>query len=357
MTNDVLFLRQGHVGVITLNRPKALNALSAAMMRNIHAQLIQWRTDTDIQAILLNHSGGKAFCAGGDIREVYGGKHSNSLADQVEVLRIEYRLDHLISTYPKPVIALIDGMTFGGGAGLTLHTPFTVVTENTLFCMPEVRIGLFPDAGVDRLLSGLEGSFGVYLGLTGARLKAKDMQELGLAEYSIASQEIPATLQKLYSAHHLSRQTINAILQQKTSEQAPEYTPEIRHWIAETFGLDHPGAIIAKVCQDQSNPALPDTIRRLAETASEAMQAGSPLSLCLVHEIIRKPPMSLVDTLQQNYTVGQNCLKYGDFYEGVRALLIDKDQNPDWKYPDVASVDSGIVQKFLQPILPPLEWE
>ncbi len=358
MTEDVLFSRRGHVGIITLNRPKALNALSIAMMRRISEQLMLWYAEDTIQAVLLNHSAGKAFCAGGDVREVYSTAQASSLSEKTELIRVEYFLDNLIATYPKPVIALIDGLTFGGGAGISLHTPFTVATENTLFCMPEVRIGLFPDAGVDRLLCGLEGSFGVYLGLTGARLKAADMLACGLANYSISAERIPEILDRLYHTKSLCKAVIDDIFQNNgTATEEPEYTLEMRNWIAETFCFEKTGDIIKKVRADAANMALSLNIRDIAATTQQAMQLGSPLSLCLAHRILSHPPMTLTDTLQQNYTVGQNCLEYGDFYEGVRALLIDKDQNPNWKYDQVSSVEQSTIQSFFKPLLPALDWK
>ncbi len=356
MTNDVVFSQQGCLGIIALNRPKALNALSSKIMGAMSAQLSLWRADENIQAIILQHSGGKAFCAGGDVREVHAAQQANSLFDKIELIRVEYFLDHQIATYPKPIIALIDGITFGGGAGISLHTAFSVATENTLFSMPEARIGLFPDAGVDRLLCGLEGSFGVYLGLTGARLKAADMCAFGLAQYYLEAEQIPEILRKLSASKNINKESINAILQGNIAAEPLDYTEEMKQWIADTFCFKETQQILEKVHLDQDNPALSDSLRSLAKTALEAMEESSPLSLCVTHQLLSRPAMPLRQTLQQNYALVQNCLEGGDFYEGVRALLVDKDRKPNWRYKNVALVDQSVVDGFFNPLLPELDY-
>lgn len=235
-----------------------------------------------------------------------------------------------------------------------MHTPFAVVTENTLFAMPEVKIGLSPDAGVDRLLAGLDRYCGIYIGMTGIRLSAADMLELGLVQHDIAAKAISTLLEQLVTLENITPECLECLPKNMPHAKSPpsQFTPEILDWIAEAFCSDSTAKIISQVSDDAKKS---NSIANFAKTADESMQAGSPISLCLTHRLLRLEPQKLEATLQRNFIIGQNCFQHGDFYEGVRALLIDKDNAPNWRYESLSEIENQIYDKFLTPILPLLE--
>ena len=199
MTQDILFTCEKHIGVVTLNRTKALNALTFQMLVALHDQLQLWDDDPAIHAIVVKAAEGRAFCAGGDVRLIYQfGLDANP--QKMEFFAHEYRLNHFVHTLKKPYIALMDGITMGGGVGISLHGSHPVATERFRFAMPETGIGFYPDIGASYLLSRCPGSFGVYLGLTGSQLGAADANALGLVKHVIGSEQLPAVMCDLVEA-------------------------------------------------------------------------------------------------------------------------------------------------------------
>ena len=354
MTDPVLFARQGRLGLITLNRPEALNALNSVMIDRIMTQLADWATDDNIQVIVLQKSTGRAFCAGGDVREIYHTGHSHPDDPDAPLLSIEYTLDYALATYPKIVIPLIDGITFGGGAGISLHAPHAVATENTLFTMPEVRIGLLPDVGVDRLLAALPGRIGLFVGMTGFRLAAADLLRLGLVRYCVASAALDDLIATLAAQESLDSDLINELLATAPPAilEPPRLEDPHQQWIARTFGLPDPESIHAACRRTAEHDDEP--LKTLAQNALDSMDAGSPLSLHLCHRLLSAPPLPIDEALQRNYILGQHCLIEGDMLEGVRALLIDKDNAPKWRYANLRDVPDTIFEDFCVPLSPPL---
>ena len=196
---DLLIEIQNGVGLITLNRPKALNALSFMMLKGIHETLIQWANHKDVRSVIIQGMGDRAFCAGGDVRSLYDAHLQGDHGFIQALFREEYTLNYLIATYPKPYIALMDGITMGGGCGVSVHGSHRVVTEKTIMAMPETGIGYFPDVGASHFLSKCPGYIGLYLGLTGARLNAADILFASLADYFVPAAAINAVRDQIIS--------------------------------------------------------------------------------------------------------------------------------------------------------------
>uniref|UniRef100_A0A8C2JEI3 3-hydroxyisobutyryl-CoA hydrolase n=1 Tax=Cyprinus carpio TaxID=7962 RepID=A0A8C2JEI3_CYPCA len=294
--SEVLFEKVGNAGVITLNRPKALNALNLTMIRHIYPQLKKWDKDSETDLVIIKGAGDKAFCAGGDIRAITeAGKAGDSLTQ--DLFREEYILNNTIGTYQKPYVALIDGITMGGGVGLSVHGRFRVATEKTLFAMPETGIGLFPDVGGGYFLPRLQGKLGLFLALTGFRLKGRDVQRVGLATHFVQSDKIVSLQKDLVDLKSPSNSDVAQLLD-SYQEQS---------------------------CLDAEKPFV-------LQEQTETLAKMSPTSLKLTFRQIQEGErMSLQEVLVMEYRLSQACMRGNDFYEGVRAVLIDKDQSPKWK--------------------------
>uniref|UniRef100_A0A669CSZ9 3-hydroxyisobutyryl-CoA hydrolase n=1 Tax=Oreochromis niloticus TaxID=8128 RepID=A0A669CSZ9_ORENI len=296
---EVLLEKVGRAGVITMNRPKVLNALNLTMIRQIYPQLKKWESDNETDIVIIKGAGDKAFCAGGDIRAVTeAGKVGDSLAQ--DFFREEYILNNAIGSYRKPYIALIDGITMGGGVGLSVHGRFRVATEKTLFAMPETAIGLFPDVGGGYFLPRLQGKLGLFLALTGFRLKGRDVQRAGVATHFVESKKIPDLQKELVDLKSPSAEDVSRVLDSYQSQVRSQET-------------------LSKM----SPTSLKITLKQL--------QAGASLSL--------------QDVLVMEYRLSQACMRGYDFYEGVRAVLVDKDQNPKWNPSTLEEVSDQMVEQ------------
>lgn len=337
------FMEIGHIGLITLNRPEALNALSHAMIIALYKQLTAWREDEAVKAILIQGAGEKAFCAGGDIRKIYEAKHEADYPMK-EFFWDEYRLNHCIYHYPKPYIALLDGITMGGGVGVSLHGSHRIATERFMFAMPETGIGFFPDIGGSYLLSRCPGQTGTYLGLTGARVKAADAFYLGLVNHCIPSNQKPELLDALFSAklgdaHHTS---ISAIIEKHAVAIEPAPLAEQRHLIDECFSFNSPEEIIS-VLQNKSPDWCAQTVKTLL--------SKSPTSLKVTLQQLRQGvQMDFDQCMQMEYRLALRFLANHDFYEGVRAIIIDKDQKPQWQPATLAEVKQNEVDSYFAPL-------
>uniref|UniRef100_A0A7N6APQ4 3-hydroxyisobutyryl-CoA hydrolase n=1 Tax=Anabas testudineus TaxID=64144 RepID=A0A7N6APQ4_ANATE len=312
---EVLLEKVGRAGVITMNRPKVLNALNLSMIRQISPQLKKWENDTETDIIIIKGVGGKAFCAGGDIRAVTeAGKLGDSLAQ--DFFREEYILNNAIGTCRKPYIALIDGITMGGGVGLSVHGRFRVATEKTLFAMPETAIGLFPDVGGGHFLPRLRGKLGLFLALTGFRLKGRDVQRAGVATHFVESKKIPDLERELVELKSSSAENVSRVLDSYQNQ-----VRILRPVPTLTIQTYKPKQILSKM----SPTSLKITYKQL--------QAGASLSL--------------QDVLVMEYRLSQACMRGRDFYEGVRAVLVDRDQNPKWNPSTLEEVsDQSVDQCF-----------
>uniref|UniRef100_G3WP62 3-hydroxyisobutyryl-CoA hydrolase n=1 Tax=Sarcophilus harrisii TaxID=9305 RepID=G3WP62_SARHA len=277
---EVFLERTGCAGVITLNRPKVLNSLNLSMIRRIYSQLKKWEQEPETSLIIIKGAGGKAFCAGGDIKAISeAGKAKQKLAQ--DFFKEEYTLNSAIGTCKKPFVSLIHGVTMGGGVGLSVHGHFRVATEKTLFAMPETAIGLFPDVGGGYFLPRLSGKLGYFLALTGFRLKGRDVQKGGIATHFVDSDKLPMLEKDLLALKSPSKENV-----------------------AEVLDTYH-----KKVFEKMSPTSLKITLRQIMEGSSKSLQ----------------------EVLIMEYRLSQACLRGHDFYEGVRAVLIEKDQNPKWK--------------------------
>ncbi|XP_024053524.2 3-hydroxyisobutyryl-CoA hydrolase, mitochondrial isoform X1 [Terrapene carolina triunguis] len=324
---EVLLEKRGCAGVITMNRPKALNALNLPMIRQIYPQLKTWEKDPETFLIIIKGTGGKAFCAGGDIRAITdAGKVGDRLAQ--DFFREEYILNNAVGTCQKPYVALIDGITMGGGVGLSVHGHFRVATEKTLFAMPETAIGLFPDVGGGYFLPRLPGKIGYYLALTGFRLKGRDLQKAGIATHFVESEKLPALEEDLIALKSPSKENVADVLNSyhmkcKIDQEKQFVLDEHMDKINSLFSANSMEEIIQNLKQDGS----PFALKQL-----ETINKMSPTSLKMTLRQLREgASMNLQDVLTMEYRLSQACMSGHDFYEGVRAVLIDKDQVPKWK--------------------------
>lgn len=324
---EVLLAKSGCAAVITMNRPKALNALNLNMARQIYQQLKLWEEDPDTFLVIIKGSGGKAFCAGGDILAVTNaGKSGDRLAQ--DFFREEYILNNAIGTYRKPYIAFIDGITMGGGVGLSVHGHFRVASEKTLFAMPETAIGLFPDVGGGYFLPRLPGKLGLYIALTGFRLKGRDVQKAGIATHFVESEKIPSLEKDLTCLKEPTKKDVAEVLdtyQTKSTEdeEKPFILAEHLDKINSLFTANNVEEIIENLKKDGSS---------FAQQQLQTLSKMSPTSLKITFRQLKNgSSLTLQEVLTMEYRLSQACMRGHDFYEGVRAVLIDKDQNPKWK--------------------------
>ncbi|WP_046078540.1 enoyl-CoA hydratase/isomerase family protein [Halomonas sp. HG01] len=342
----------GRIGVATLNAPKALNALSLEMIRLLEDRLEAWALDERVVAVWLEGTGGKAFCAGGDVVALYRSLADDEARDETFATRYftaEYRLDHRIHTYPKPLLVWGDGIVMGGGLGLLAGGFQRVVTETTLIAMPEITIGLYPDIGASWFLNRMPPGIGAYLGLTGAQLNARDALDLGLADRFVPRERRDDLLAALAEADHgdhspaACRLAVEGVLDRfEAREQAPEgqvwpRRDHLQSLIGETSAADAVARILA---DDRDDAWLTANRQRLA--------AGCPLTAHLVWRMLeRHRHTGLADAFRDELGLSVQCCQRGDLAEGVRALLVDKDKSPRWSHADVASVPEADLQAML----------
>ncbi|XP_056391937.1 3-hydroxyisobutyryl-CoA hydrolase, mitochondrial isoform X2 [Hyla sarda] len=324
---EVLLAKNGCAGVITLNRPKALNALNHNMTRLIYHQLKLWEEDPETFLVLIKGAGGKAFCAGGDIIAITeAGKTGGQLAQ--DFFKEEYILNNAIGICKKPYVALVDGITMGGGVGLSVHGHFRVASEKTLFAMPETAIGLFPDVGGGYFLPRLPGKIGLFIALTGFRLKGRDVQKAGIATHFVDSQKIPSLEKDLQSLKSPSKENICDVLDAYDKEStAGEDKPFILAEHLDKINSLFSGKSVEEILENLKQDGSPFAHQQL-----KTILKMSPTSLKVTFRQLKNgSSLTLQEVLTMEYRISQACMKGHDFYEGVRAVLIDKDQNPKWK--------------------------
>ncbi|XP_029169426.1 3-hydroxyisobutyryl-CoA hydrolase, mitochondrial isoform X2 [Nylanderia fulva] len=336
MDDEVLLKDVGDCGVIVLNRPKVLNALNMHMVQKIYLTLKEWESSKKL--VIIEGAGEKAFCAGGDIKSlVIPLNEPKGETLGAEFFKKEYTTNYLIGTYNKPYIAIINGITMGGGVGLSVHGKYRVATEKTLFAMPETAIGLFPDVGGSYFLPRLKGKLGLYLGLTGHRLKGIDVLLAGIATHFVPSEKIADLKRDL-----LALKNTDDIV-----EILNKYQPKLNH----EFSL---APYMSQIENCFSAPSVEEIIERLKKDNSEWAQKNvkillkmSPSSLKISKKAIDEGNgKSLAECLEIEYRLAYTSLiRDGDFYEGVRALLLDKDQKPMWKPPSLTDVTDEYVNK------------
>lgn len=338
---NVKFEQRGSLGLITLNRISALNALTLEMINQITEYLFAWREDEHIKAVVIQSASEKAFCAGGDVRFLYEMGKQHHTKEWRSFFSQEYRMNYLIHHYPKPYIALMHGVTMGGGVGVALHGSHPVASEHFSFAMPETSIGFFPDIGASFLLNRCPEFIGLYLGLSGQRLDAGSALYCGLVKYTVPHAYFPELIEDL--AEHLSHsedvyaQVDHCIARYSlplTAEALTSHLPAINF----CFSCENIEQIIA---------SLKGMKEEWCEQLSQQLQKRSPISLKVtLEQLQRARSLSLAECLQMDYGLAQHFLADHDFYEGVRALLIDKDKNPHWQPAALAEVSDERVQRY-----------
>lgn len=349
---EILFQVINNTGVITLNRPKALNALNLTMVRKMFSQMLKWEEDPNIGLVFIKGEGEKAFCAGGDIRAVTdAGRKGDSLAQ--DFFREEYILNHKIGNYKKPYVALIDGITMGGGVGLSVHGKFRVGTERTMFAMPETGIGLFPDVGGGHFLPRLEGKFGIFLALTGFRLKGRDVKNIGIATHFIESSKISELEERLTCLKiDAGEAGVTDVLEDLQKQSRLDADKEF----ALKAHTDKINRLFAGQTMEKIFDALQKDESDWATKQLDILKKMSPTSLKITLRLLLEgQSRSLAEDLRIEYRLSQRCLEDRDFYEGVRAVLIDKDNNPQWNPASIKDVSQSKVEWFFSPLDPKKE--
>lgn len=322
---EVIIWVEKEVGRIRLNRPKALNALNLNMAKTILLALKKWRDDDAIKAVLIDSEGERAFCAGGDVAQVYRARDTDiSKADDFFIT--EYNLNQTIAEYPKPYIAIMDGIVMGGGIGLSGHGSHRIVTERTMLAMPECAIGLIPDVGATWLLHNAPGEIGKWMGMTGARLNGADAIYAGFADTFVKSTKLELLVDNIINGEDIEDAIARVSEPIATSELA-KLQSEINETFSKSSALDCLAHLKTIVELDNS------VAKEWAQNCVSAIENGAPFATVATFEaqVLASKFTSVKDALTLEYRYVSNALKNTDFFEGVRAMLIDKDKNPQWK--------------------------
>ena len=337
MTEDVLIRSEGAAGRITLNRPKALNALNFAMTEAITAALSEWRNDESVKHVIIEGAGGRAFCAGGDIRALYDIIPTDPDYPRA-FWRAEYRLNALIARFEKPYVALMDGFCLGGGVGLSAHGSHRIVTERSMVGMPETAIGFTPDVGGSWLLARAPGHAGEYMAATAYRMNAADAIHAGFADIAIRADDIPALVAALLEGRDAGQTAQRFATDPGSSDLAAR-----RADIDLIFGTE----------------TIQEAVRRLeakhgtwAEAALRKIRTHSPTALAAAHYSVRmaRGYSKVEESLDHEYRYAYRCVDLHDFREGVRALLVDKDGRPQWRPAELDDVRLGDVVELFAPL-------
>ena len=345
MSGDVLFNREGSTGRITLDRPRALHSLTTEMCEAIGQALIGWREDADVEAVVIDHTGDRGFCAGGDVVAV----RRSSLEDDGQAGRAffmaEYRMNHLLFTYPKPVIAFMDGVTMGGGVGLAMPADFRVATENTLFAMPEGAIGLFPDVGAGHYLPRLPGHVGKFLALTGVRLDAGECLWAGIATHYLDSEDLAEAKELIAGEPGAAGE----ILSDLSTNPPPARIANNAERIDRLFAGDTLEQIVAALQADSSDWAAKELRAVRAKCPTTAKVA-----LRLFAQNAALPDFAA--EMEREYRLAARMIMRHDFRDGVRAVLVDKDGAPRWKPAQPAEVTEAMLDDLFAPLPDGEEW-
>ena len=337
MSDDILFERRGGLGLVTLNRPKALNAITLAMVRALAGQLDAWAMDDRIKAVMIQGAGGKAFAAGGDIQRLYDAMSDPADDYPVPFFAEEYALNRKIKHFPKPYVALYNGIVMGGGVGVSVHGSHRIATDATMFAMPETGIGFFPDVGGAYFLPRLKHGLGAYMALTGGRLDGGDCVAEGLADAYLPIAKTDTLITALAATDDVAAAIASV------AEPAPDGgLAAARSAIAGCFDQSCIGDILEALRRDGTDWAAKQTT---------AIAAKSPLSLAITWEQLQQGAGLEFDAcLVLEYRMALACCSSGEFREGVRALIVDKDNTPKWRYANVADVPTAdIAAHFAAP--------
>ena len=344
MTEDVLTSIERGVGRIRLNRPKAIHALTTAMCDVMSEALLRWRADPDIRAIVIDHAQGRGFCAGGDVVMIQ--KSGASDGNEARAFfHAEYRLNHLLFSYPKPTVAIMDGITMGGGVGISLPCDFRVATENTRLAMPETSIGLFPDVGGGWYLSRLPGRVGQFMALTGARLDGAECLYLGLATHYVPQSSIGEMVERIAKTPARVKGTIGAYSDSPADARIAQNLPTI----SKLFASDRLEDVLAALRAEESD---------WADSELATLSTKSPLSCKVSVRLLAEGAnrTSFEDEMAAEYALASRIVQTHDFKEGVRAVLIDKDNAPQWDPATPEEVTDEMLEVLFEPLPESQRW-
>jgi enoyl-CoA hydratase len=344
VTDDVLISTERGVGRIRLNRPKAIHALTAAMCDVMSEALLKWRKDPNVEAVLIDHAEGRGFCAGGDV-VMLARSGSEDASDAKRFFFAEYRLNHLLFTYPKPTIAIMDGITMGGGVGIALPCDYRVATENTRLAMPETGIGLFPDVGGGWYLSRLPGRVGQYMALTGARLDGGDCAYLQLATHYVEQTGVEDLVERIVKSPGRVQGAIGAAATKAPDAKIEPNLPAI----AKLFAADRFEDVLAALEADESE---------WAKSELATLGTKSPLSCKVSLRLLAEGATrtSFTDEMRAEYALASRVVRTHDFREGVHALLIHKHNAPQWDPPVPEEVTNEMLDVLFAPLPPSEQW-
>ena len=343
---DILVETVGALGRIRLNRPKAINALTLEMIQTFQAALTGFENDPAVAAVLVTGEGERGLCAGGDIRLLYEHRHEGT-GFGTTFFRAEYRMNAHIAAYRKPYIAIMDGITMGGGIGISAHGTVRIVTERTRAAMPEAGIGFFPDIGATWLLSRAPGEIGTFLGLTGEGIGGADAIYAGLTDFFVPSAKLPALVEALSALPATATLADIRALAHGFAEMAPPPLAAHRAEIDAAFAHDRVEEIDAAL--DASGTAF-------AQKTLAVMAQKSPTSMKVILRLLRlgRASASMKECQEREFAAAHTVLASDEFYEGVRAAVVDKDRSPRWQPPTLAAVGEDVLAPYFKPAEPGL---
>jgi enoyl-CoA hydratase len=339
---EIICDRQGSAGVVILSRPQALNALTLNMVRELRRALDAWVADPAVTRVIVTGAGEKAFCAGGDIRRLYELGRARQYDEALTFWREEYELNILIKNYPKPYVSLIDGIVMGGGVGVSLHGKHRVAGERYLFAMPEVGIGFFPDVGASYALPRLPGETGLYIALTGERVRTADALALGLATHAARSGALSSVREAI-----IAGEPIDPVLAEAAFDPGPAHLDPHRDLIDDCFS----GSTVVDILEALDGAARSGS--EFAARTAATMRSKSPTSLAITLEQMRRGrTLTFEEAMRMEYRIVSRVAEGHDFYEGVRATLIDKDGQPRWRPERVEDIEPGAIQRYFADLGP-----
>ena len=343
-TELVLTETQSSLGVITLNRPRAVNSLNYEMLKGVDAALTEFEKDDAVQAVLIRGAGERGLCAGGDVVSLYRAIEKEDYEQGQEYFRVEYTLNHRIANFSKPYIAFMDGLVLGGGVGVSAHGSHRIVTENTKAGMPETVIGFSPDIGGLNILARAPHNFGTAMALTGIHVGAADAIAVGLADYFVPADKLEDLQKSLTEVS--SAEQVTEVMEKFAQDAGDSPFEENKEWIEIAFGEETPQEIVKaleKAAQGESTG--------LAEELFAAILRNSPTGVKTALKAIRlAEKQSLAQTLEQDYLTSCNAMRAHDMREGIRAQVVDKDRNPVWQPASFDQVSDELVDSFFEPI-------
>jgi enoyl-CoA hydratase len=340
MIQDIVFDQRGGLGLITINKPGSLNAMNLVMIESVTAKLGRWTKDEDIHAVLLQGAGDRAFCAGGDIRDLYFQKGTDFGR---RYYLAEYCLDIAIKRFPKPFLVIMDGVTMGGGVGLSVYASFRIATERTQFAMPETGIGLFPDVGASWFLNQCPGELGMMLALTGMSLNAADTLYAGIADHYVLSSSVARLIDDLTSVPKLEPAGIYEIVRAHESDRGPSMLAKRQLEIDRQYSAESLEDIIFSLMEERS-----DWAKVQLNTLSQMSPTSLGVTFRQMHE--GKAHQCMENAIAVEYRLAVRFYEGHDFFEGVRAAVIDKDRSPKWQPAHIRDLSEADINTYFRPL-------